>query len=71
MEMTRDLLEDLLNVVDEHLRISKGMLDKKTPATMVEKDAYNQSLQTLVTAEGSLLVHLGMERKVTAGKFQI
>lgn len=70
-EMTKELLEEMLNSLEHSLSLSKILLEKNTSPTAIERQTYNESLQELVTAEASLLVHLGMERKVNIGKFQI
>lgn len=69
-EMTRELVGDLLDILDRHLSHSKALLDKKTLPNRLDRETYNQLLQDLVTAEGSLLLHLNMERKITAGSLE-
>lgn len=70
-DMTKELLEEAMNILDGHLSLSKTLLVKNPPPTVAEREAYNQSLQELVTAKGSILVHLGLEIRFTARKFQI
>jgi len=63
-EMTRELLGDLLDILDRQLQHAKTLLDKKTLPNKSDRETYNQILQDMITAEGSLLAHLGLERKL-------
>lgn len=63
-ELSRELLVNLLDSMDSHLTHIKTLLDKKTLPTTADKKIYNEKLHDLITAEGSMLVHLGVQRKI-------
>jgi len=70
-EMTRELIEDLMTVLDRHLHHIKTMLDKKTLPTTEDKRIHNENLSELITAEGSLLAHTGITRKLATKSLEM
>lgn len=63
-ELSKELLVDLLDRMDSHLSHIKTLLEKKTLPTTSDKKTYNENLHELITAEGSMLTHMGIERKL-------
>jgi hypothetical protein len=63
-DMIKSLVEDLHGVIENHLRVSKEALtDPK------KKTEYNESIENIITAEGSLLAAVDLPKKLVYDKF--